>query len=56
MFYVSCVQNLISQYVVVRTKDKIVAKRFKGYLFEECQARAERLVELLNKRYLRKIS
>ena len=49
-YYVDCVQGLYFQYPVVRTKEKIIARKFKGVMFEECEARAERLAQILNER------
>jgi len=49
-YYVDCIANAISQYPVVRTKEKIIARNFKGVMFDEAEARATRLAAILNRR------
>ena len=49
-FFVSIHTSLFAQHPVVRTTEKVVAKRFKGEMFDEAQERAEKLAKLLNDR------
>jgi hypothetical protein len=39
---------MISQYPVVRTKDEIVARHFKGVMYDEAKQRAEKLADIYN--------
>ena len=49
-YYVDCVTNIYSQYPVVRTLEKIIARQFKGVTFDEAEERAKKLVCILNNR------
>lgn len=49
-YYVDCKTTIISQHPVVRTANKIVAIHFKGQLYDEAEARATKLAEILNRR------
>jgi hypothetical protein len=49
-FYVDCVANSVSQYPVVRTREHVVARNFKGVMFEEAEQRAKKLAGILNSR------
>ena len=49
-YYVDCIANTFSQYPVVRTKEKVIARNFKGVMFEEAEQRAKKLAGILNSR------
>jgi hypothetical protein len=49
-YYVDCVANTFSQYPVVRTIEKVVARNFKGVMFDEAEQRAKKLAGILNSR------
>lgn len=51
IYYVECFYSIISQHPVVVRNGKIIARRFKGVLYEYAEARAEKLAEILNARY-----
>jgi hypothetical protein len=47
-YYVDCYENMRSQYPVVRTKDEIVARNFKGVMYDDAKQRAEKLADIYN--------
>lgn len=53
IYYVECFYNFIAQHPVVARDGKIIARRFKGMMYEDAEARAEKLAAILNARLKR---
>lgn len=56
VYYVECFYNFIAQHPIVVRNGEIIAQRFKGMMYEDAEARAERLAAILNARLKRRNS